>query len=332
MWKDYYMKSGRHISVVIGRFQPLHLGHCYLINKAAQVCDKLIIILGSSDKKDAHNPWSVEERKNMIGRDGIVFEPVTDHPDDDVWLKNVEAAVNKHTRDDDNIILYGHKKPDGYDYEKWFKWTFREVDNYRNVNASDIRKMLIENKDASDYVPENVWDIIKSKTEILSKGKHLTLNKKIYKNQDGHDVQWEYAERANGVQVAAIIGVTADDDVILVRQFRAPVGRKVFELPAGITDVPGETLKETIAREFKEETGYSIKNIKPLFQTYSSPGLTSETVHIFRGDVGEKGEQLDKDIEVYLIPRESVPMFLTDQDSPIDCKILAAVSEWQRLN
>lgn len=54
--------------LVIGRFQPFHNGHAYLIKKALEFCDALIIAIGSVNKTDADNPWSTSIRKKMIER------------------------------------------------------------------------------------------------------------------------------------------------------------------------------------------------------------------------------------------------------------------------
>ena len=71
---------------------------------------------------------------------------------------------------------------------------------------------------------------------------------------------WEFATRVGSTGVVAIIACTDDDEVLLVEQFRPPVGRNVVEIPAGLAgDITGsesEAFEEAARRELLEETGY----------------------------------------------------------------------------
>ncbi len=80
------------------------------------------------------------------------------------------------------------------------------------------------------------------------------------------------------------VGVAAIDDqqrVVLIRQYRHAVGRYLWELPAGLTDVDGEELEATALRELEEETDLRAGRIDHLFDLYLSPGFTSETIRMF---------------------------------------------------
>src|SRR3989344_3683432 len=59
-------KQKYQTGLVIGRFQPLHLGHKYLIEKALEVCDKLIIGIGSANKNDGKNPYPADMRVEFL--------------------------------------------------------------------------------------------------------------------------------------------------------------------------------------------------------------------------------------------------------------------------
>lgn len=83
------------IALVVGRFQPFHKGHIYLINKALEVADKVIIAIGSSNKSGGDNPLSYKTRakmlKKVISEEGLEDKvlkivPSPDHPSDDVWF------------------------------------------------------------------------------------------------------------------------------------------------------------------------------------------------------------------------------------------------------
>jgi 8-oxo-dGDP phosphatase len=80
------------------------------------------------------------------------------------------------------------------------------------------------------------------------------------------------------------VGVLALDSagrVLMIRQYRHPVQRLLWELPAGLRDVEGEPLVETARRELLEETGYRARRWNVLTDHYSSPGIITERLRIF---------------------------------------------------
>lgn len=90
------------VGLVIGRFQPFHKGHEYLFSEALKVCDKIIIGIGSSNKKSKTNPWSTRERRTFLKEflrqnkleDRVVkIINLNDNPDDDVWFENLHRKT-----------------------------------------------------------------------------------------------------------------------------------------------------------------------------------------------------------------------------------------------
>jgi len=79
---------------------------------------------------------------------------------------------------------------------------------------------------------------------------------------------------------AAVLPLTPDHDVLLVRQFRAGARRMVAEIPGGLLDVEGEDSAICAARELFEETGYRHTSLEYLGGIYTSPGSSSEVVHL----------------------------------------------------
>ncbi|MGZ4133081.1 MAG: NUDIX hydrolase [Actinomycetota bacterium] len=79
----------------------------------------------------------------------------------------------------------------------------------------------------------------------------------------------------------AVVPVTPERDVLLVRQFRPPVRDSLLEVPAGLLDVDGEDPVACAAREVVEETGYRHRTIEFLGGCYLSPGFTDEYMHLF---------------------------------------------------
>lgn len=88
-------KRTYEIALVIGRFQPFHKGHLFLIKKALTIASKLVIGIGSSNVVDGDNPLSYRTRRSMIltvfKREGLqerllMIVPIPDVPHDDEWL------------------------------------------------------------------------------------------------------------------------------------------------------------------------------------------------------------------------------------------------------
>lgn len=103
------------------------------------------------------------------------------------------------------------------------------------------------------------------------------------------------------------VGVLAIDDqdrVVLIRQFRQPVGKRLVELPAGMLDVPGEDPLDAAKRELAEEVELEASTWEVLLRLHSSPGYSSEawTVYVARDlrtvatDFERLGEEADMDV------------------------------------
>src|SRR5690606_36402205 len=90
--------------------------------------------------------------------------------------------------------------------------------------------------------------------------------------------RWEYASRARGIRAAVILPVDAGE-VILVEQFRVPLGRYCLELPAGLIgdETEGEDALSSARRELEEETGYRAARWEDLGEFQSSPGIITES-------------------------------------------------------
>ena len=79
----------------------------------------------------------------------------------------------------------------------------------------------------------------------------------------------------------AVIALDAEDRVLLIRQYRHPVGRYLFEPPAGLLDATGEPPWATAQRELAEESGYRARHWDVLLDLYTSPGGLSEAIRIY---------------------------------------------------
>jgi ADP-ribose pyrophosphatase len=92
-----------------------------------------------------------------------------------------------------------------------------------------------------------------------------------------------YAERTVVTHIGAVAILALDDRdrVLMIRQYRHPVARELWEIPAGLRDVSGEALVDTARRELLEETGHAARAWDVLVDSYSSPGITTERIRIF---------------------------------------------------
>lgn len=120
--------------------------------------------------------------------------------------------------------------------------------------------------------------IVERKT--LWEGKFLRSILTIYIDSSGAIREWESFERVNCKGIVAIVPVTDDKEVLLIRQFRPPVNGYVIEFPAGLND-RGDTLEEAAKRELLEETGYSAKEIVFLTKGPMSSGASGEILTVF---------------------------------------------------
>lgn len=148
--------------------------------------------------------------------------------------------------------------------------------------------------------------------------------------------KWEYASRNRGIEAAVIIAITDADEVVLVEQYRVPLGRACLELPAGlIGDVTeGEPLAEAASRELEEETGYRAGSVEPLGFFHSSPGMVSEGFTLVRAHdlrkVSDGGGDADEDIVVHLVPRHQISAFVAAKRTEglaIDVKLLLLMAD-----
>ncbi|WP_375420442.1 NUDIX hydrolase [uncultured Sphingomonas sp.] len=159
-------------------------------------------------------------------------------------------------------------------------------------------------------------------TETMWQGRFLSVHK---------DGTWEYAARANGIAAAVIVAVDRDGCLLLVEQYRVPVGRNCLELPAGLVgdDSAGESVTTAAARELEEETGYRATAIEDHGVFCSSPGMTSETFSLVvaRGldRVGEGGGEEGENITVHRVPLAEVGTFVAQkrrEGLAVDAKML----------
>jgi len=161
----------------------------------------------------------------------------------------------------------------------------------------------------------------------LGEGRHIRLRV---------DGGWEYAERLGISGIVVIVAVTPEGRLLLVEQFRQPVGARVIELPAGLAgDTPeavGEPLEEAARRELLEETGYRAERFERLADGPPSPGMTTEHLTLFRAHgltrIGPGGGDAKEEIEVHEVELDRVESWLRERQRDgrlVDVKVYAGL-------
>ena len=142
--------------------------------------------------------------------------------------------------------------------------------------------------------------------------------------------RWEYAGRPGGMRAAVILAVDAGD-VILVEQFRVPLGKFCLELPAGLIgdETEGEEAIESAVRELEEEAGYRAAHWEELGEVWSSPGMLSESFTLVKATgltrVGDGGGTDHEDIVVHRVPLSRIAETVAEHRArghAIDVKLL----------
>lgn len=142
--------------------------------------------------------------------------------------------------------------------------------------------------------------------------------------------RWEYVSRT-GCTNAVVVLAEHDGKVILIEQYRVPVGGRCLELPAGLVGDEDEhaTVEDTAIKELEEETGFTCDRVERLGEFHSSPGMVAESFTLVRAHgvrkIGEGGGNHDEDITVFLIPRSEIPDFVASRrtaGSAVDVKLL----------
>jgi ADP-ribose pyrophosphatase len=120
------------------------------------------------------------------------------------------------------------------------------------------------------------WPVASS--EVLADGTFVRLRRDRVRVPDGEVVGRDVFEHPGAV---AVLALDPGERVLLIRQYRHPVGRLLWEIPAGLRDVAGEPLRVTAERELLEEAGYRAASWQVLADSFSSPGISSERLRIF---------------------------------------------------
>ncbi len=163
--------------------------------------------------------------------------------------------------------------------------------------------------------------------QIVTSGKYVNLA-----TRGG----WEFVERKNICGIVGIVAVTDAGKILLIEQYRPPMDKVVFELPAGLAgDIKGsetEDLAIAARRELLEETGYEARDMIRLADGASSAGITDEVVTLFRATglrkTGPGGGDGNEQLVLHEVPLAQVNDWLAERcrgGAAVDMKVYSGL-------
>jgi len=125
------------------------------------------------------------------------------------------------------------------------------------------------------------------KSELAFNGDFIKVRKDTISLPNGKTMTYEYVDRIEAVAIFPIL----KDSILLIKQYRHPLRKFSYDLPAGSLSIGKETPEEEAKRELKEETGYDAKNLYHLGKYNHAPGCLNSVVHLFAAKNLTKGNQ-----------------------------------------
>lgn len=249
------------LAVFIGRFQPFHNGHQYIVDDALEMADNVLLLIGSSfEPRSLRNPWFYAEREAMIrscyseeDNKRIICKPLRDiRYNDPLWISQVQKAVyDTERRPDAKITLVGkHSQSTGYYMTFFPQWDTVDIEHDYNKNGTQIRDHIFTGKPLpglQDDLPESVLESL-SHFMTTDDGNNL---KKEHEFIALYKKGWENSPfPPTHVTVDAV--VIQSGHVLLVKRGAHP-GKGLLALPGGFIN-PDETLLNAMVRKLKDET------------------------------------------------------------------------------
>ena len=180
--------------------------------------------------------------------------------------------------------------------------------------------------------------------------KFISLYDIKYINKNNQEKSWTVASRKSKDILEGIYLENKKDKVdaviicayhkqqnklVIIKEFRVPINKYIYELPAGLVDSDDDNFEETVIRELKEETGLNVIEIKKDLssnQVYLSPGMTDESAAfvycICDGEVSKDYLEDDEDIEAILISQDEAKDILKNSSTPLDIRVYLALQSF----
>ncbi|OOR90851.1 hypothetical protein B0181_04475 [Moraxella caviae] len=285
--------------IFIGRFQPFHLGHEFVVKEALKRAKTVILLIGSANSpRTIKNPFTFDEREAMIlsafdeqTASRIVCLPIDDTLyNDHKWLQNIGSAVRFITQDAGKTGVIGHTKDDSSYYLSLFPaWDYVELPSFENLSATPLRRAYFGESTLKDGT--SLYDKLpKSSQDFLEKFKNtseFTQLQTEYQHIKACQNAWQAAPYPPTFITADALIVQSGHILLIERG--GDYGKGLWAMAGGFLDAD-ETLLHCAIRETYEETGLKIdkKNLKAV-QTFDAPdrslrGRTITSVFYFELD------------------------------------------------
>lgn len=292
------------LAIVFGRFQPLHNEHVRLIDHAASIADRVLILIGSAgEARSTKNPFTYDERYESLAEhyqthpkgSNIYAMPAYDYLyNNDHWSSEIRKAVKEFDRTLDNkdICVVGHNKDESSFYLSLFpEWDLVEHKSstksaaYLSLSSTNVRDILFGGN-LPDF-KKNQYRLVPTATkamiyDCLVQDWYKTLRNE-YHAGIAYRKSWEVAPFPP-IFVAVDSLVFCGDQIVLIKR-KSEFGNGKIAMPGGYLN-PDETLLQGALRELKEETNISDTDVeligKPVI--FDSPGRSTRgrmITHVF---------------------------------------------------
>ena len=148
-------------------------------------------------------------------------------------------------------------------------------------------------------------------SKVVFDGKLLKVFSDKVELPNGKETSREFIKHPGAV---AVVPITQEGNIVLVRQYRYPVGKTMLEVPAGKLDI-GEHPDACVLRELEEETGYVAQNVRKLTSIYTTPGFTDEVIHLYVAEnlkLSKPRPDEDEFLDVEVYSKEEIREMLGD--------------------
>ena len=180
-----------------------------------------------------------------------------------------------------------------------------------------------------DFAPLPAWQVLRD-TSLISQ-RWLEVREQHVRLANGHEI--DRFHLIHGPSWAAVLCLTHELEVVLVRQYRHGLGGPSLELPAGVLDA-GESPLDGARRELREESGFAAESIEPLLSIAPEPARNSTRAHFFfaRGAARVSEQALDhsEDLQVLLVPVPELLELIDHGQIVHGAHIAAILLAWRR--